>query len=85
MSDAEVWTFNVDDYAAKLQCPTLIIHGERSDGFEAAAQHVFRKVPAQNKKLIIVDGVFHTRFYDDPLVIEPTATEVAKWFKDNVK
>lgn len=85
MSDAEVWTFNVDDYAVKLQLPTLMIHGERSDGFEAAAQHVFQKVPARDKKLIIVEGVFHTRFYDDPLVIEPTATEVAKWFKTHAK
>ncbi len=81
MSDAEVWTFDVGDFAAKLRLPTLMIHGERSDGFVAAVQHVFDKVPAKNKKLIIVDGVFHTRFYDDPLVIEPAAAEVAQWFK----
>lgn len=85
MSDAEVWTFDVDAYAVKLQLPTLMIHGERSDGFVAAVQHVFEKVPAKDKKLVIVEGVFHTRFYDDPLVIEPTAAEVAKWFKSNAK
>ncbi|TRB10646.1 hypothetical protein EXN32_24530 [Agrobacterium tumefaciens] len=85
MSDAEVWTFDVDAYAVKLQLPTLMVHGERSDGFVVAVQHVFDNVPAKDKKLVILEGVFHTRFYDDPLVIEPTAAEVAKWFKSNAK
>lgn len=80
MSDAEVWSFDVDAPAARLQLPTLIVHGEQSDGGVAAARHVYEKVPAAEKRLVIVDGVFHTRFYDDPAVIDPACAQVADWF-----
>lgn len=81
MSDAEVWAFNVDDYAPKVSVPTLTIHGEMSDGGPSAAQHVFELIKAKKKNIHIVPGVFHTRFYDDPLVIAPVATEVGEWFQ----
>lgn len=84
MSDAEVWTFDVDPHAARIQIPTLVIHGEQSDGFVAAATHVFDQIPALDKHLEIVEGVFHTRFYDDPLVIEPAAAQVAAWFRSHL-
>ncbi len=80
MSDAEVWTFNVDAHARQLLTPTLIVHGEQSDGGPEAAQHVFALMPAKDKHLDIVPGIFHTRFYDDPLVIEPAAASVIDWF-----
>ncbi|WP_449446833.1 alpha/beta hydrolase [Thermomonas brevis] len=80
MSDAEVWTFDVDPHARQLNKPTLIVHGEQSDGGPEAAQHVFDEMPAQDKRLHIVPGIFHTRFYDDPLVIEPTAALAVDWF-----
>lgn len=79
MSDAEVWAFNVDDYAPKVTLPTLMIHGEMSDGNVPAAQHVFDELAAKDKKLVIVPGVFHTRFYDDPAVIEPAAATLSQW------
>lgn len=85
MSDAEVWTFDVDAYARKLQTPTLIVHGEMSDGGPEAAQHVYALMPAKQKHLHIVPGIFHTRFYDDPLVIEPAASEVADWFANHLR
>lgn len=84
MSDAEVWTFDVDPHARKLHAPTLVVHGEMSDGGPEAAQHVFEQMPAKNKHLSIVRGVFHTRFYDDPLVIEPTSAEVVAWFESHL-
>lgn len=80
MSDAEVWTFDVDTYAHKLTTPALIVHGEHSDGGPEAAQHVYDLFPGTDKHLHIVPGIFHTRFYDDPLVIEPAVAEVAAWF-----
>ena len=79
MSDAEVWTFDVDSYALKVTVPTLLIHGERSDGGVAAVRHVHAKLAATDKHVVIVDGVFHTRFYDDPIVVDPAAAEVAAW------
>ena len=85
MSDAEVWTFDVDAHAVKLHKPTLIVHGEQSDGGPEAAQHVYALIPAKQKKLQIVPGVFHTRFYDDPLVIAPATTEVVAWFDEHLR
>lgn len=79
MSDAEVWTFDVDAPARRLTVPTLIVHGEHSDGLVAAARHVHDLVPARETRLVIVAGVFHTRFYDDPIVVDPAAAEVSGW------
>lgn len=79
MSDALVWTFNVDDYAPKVRQPTLIIHGEMSDGGPKAAQHVFDLIGTTAKALSIEPGVFHTRYYDDPLIVVPAAARVASW------
>ena len=80
MSDAEVWSFDVDVHASKVQVPTLIVHGEQSDGGVEAAKHVFSRIAAREKDLSIIPGVFHTRFYDDPLVVEPAAAQVIDWF-----
>jgi len=84
MSDAEVWTFNVEDVAHKVSVPTLMIHGERSDGGPEAARHVFDLLPAKDKILKIVPGVFHTRFYDDPLVVDLAAHDVATWLNKHL-
>ena len=80
MSDAEVWSFNVDLYASKVQVPTLIVHGEQSDGGIEAAKHVFSRIAAREKDLSIFPGIFHTRFYDDPLIVEPAAAQAIEWF-----
>jgi len=80
MSDAEVWTFDVYEHATQLMCPTLMIHGEQSDGYIAAAEHIFKRITSPKKQLTILPSVFHTRFYDDPLVVDSSAAEVANWF-----
>lgn len=84
MSDAEVWTFDVDAHARALKTPTLIVHGDQSDGGPEAARHVYALLASEKKQLEIVPGVFHTRFYDDPLVIEPAAESVIDWFRKHV-
>ncbi|WP_162789166.1 MULTISPECIES: alpha/beta hydrolase [Sphingomonas] len=84
MSDAEVWTFDVDAHARKLTKPTLLVHGEHSDGGIVAVKHVQNLIAATDKRLIIVDGVFHTRFYDDPVVVGPCAANVSDWFGTHV-
>ena len=81
MNDADLWTFDVQPYAARLTLPSLMIHGEFSDGFIEATNHVFGLIPATQKHLTLVESVFHTRFYDDPIVIDPAAAEVAAWFQ----
>ena len=85
MSDAEVWTFDVDAHAMRLTKPTLIVHGEQSDGLVAAARHIHKLIPASKKRMLIVAGVFHTRFYDDAIVVDPAAAEVATWLADHLR
>lgn len=84
MSDADVWTFDVDQYAARLTVPTLLVHGEQSDGGIAAVRHVHDLIAAKDKRLVIVDAAFHTRFYDDPIVVDPAAAEVSAWFETHL-
>ena len=84
MSDAEVWSFDVDRYARRLFTPTLLVHGEQSDGGVAAATHVHDAIATPDKRLIVMNGVFHTRFYDDPMVVGPAAANVAAWFEKHL-
>ena len=84
MSDAFVWTFNVENYAKEVRQPTLVVHGERSDGGVTAAQHVFERLGASDKRLSIIPQTFHTRFYDDPLVVGPAAAEAADWLTSHL-
>ena len=78
-SDADVWTVDVRVPAAKLAVPTLIIHGEKSDGFEVAARTIHDALTVEDRKLVIEPGIFHTRYYDDPEVVDGAVSEVAAW------
>lgn len=81
MSDAEVWNFDVLKYASQVQVPTLVVHGEKSDGGVEAAQHVYEALPGKDKKLVILDGIFHTRFYDDPLIVDQATGSIVSWLQ----
>jgi fermentation-respiration switch protein FrsA (DUF1100 family) len=83
-SDADVWTVDVRLAAAKLAVPTLIVHGEQSDGFVVAAQTVYDSLTVKDRKLVIKSGVFHTRFYDDPGVVDEAVSEVAAWLETRI-
>ncbi|WP_170828384.1 alpha/beta hydrolase [Asticcacaulis taihuensis] len=78
-SDADVWTVDVRKPAGKIDVPTLILHGEKSDGFLVAARTVYDSLRVNDRKLIIEPGVFHTRFYDDPEVVDNAVSEVVTW------
>lgn len=81
VSDATVWTIDVRPAASRLQVPVLIVHGEQSDGFVVAAQTVFDAVTVADRRLVIVANVFHTRFYDDPEIVDGAVDEVRTWLQ----
>ena len=83
-SDAEVWTVDVRTAAAALRVPTLIVHGEQSDGFVVAAQTVHDALTVADRRLVIVPGVFHTRFYDDPEIVDGAVAELLPWLETRV-
>ena len=81
ISDAEVWAVDIRPAASRLRVPLLIVHGEQSDGFIAAAQTVFDAATVADRKLVIVPGVFHTRFYDDPEIVDGAVAELQPWLE----
>ena len=80
-SDADIWTVDVRLAAAKLKVPTFILHGEQSDGFEVAARTIHSALRMEDRKLRIEPGIFHTRYYDDPEVVDGAVSEVAAWLE----
>ena len=78
-SDADVWTIDVRVAAAKLAVPTLIVHGEQSDGFVIAARTVYDALAVKDRNLVIEPGVFHTRYYDDPEIVDGAVSQVTEW------
>ena len=83
-SDAEVWTVDVRTAAAALRVPTLIVHGEQSDGFVVAAQTIHDALTVADRRLVIVPGVFHTRFYDDPEIVDGAVAELLPWLETRI-
>lgn len=81
MSEAETLTFDALSVAKKVEKPTLVIHGEMSDGGYKFAKEIYSSIPKKNKKSIWMDKTFHFQFYDDPIVIEKSVYEVSHFFQ----
>lgn len=81
MSEAETLTFDAVPVAKKIKKPSLVIHGEMSDGGYEFAKQIFNAIPAKNKKSVWMDKTFHFQFYDDPIVISKSVDEVSAFFQ----
>lgn len=55
MSEWETLNFDALSVAKKIMKPTLLIHGEMSDGGYEFAKQIFNAIPTQNKKSIWID------------------------------
>lgn len=80
MSEWETLNFDVLSVAKKISKPTLLIHGEMSDGGYEFAKQIFNSIPTQNKKSIWLDKTVHFQFYDDARVIGRAVNEIVNWF-----
>lgn len=83
ISDAQVWTFDSLQAAAQVQCPLLMIHADNSDGPAAAHRH-FEAVPTLEKQLIWEGPTNHFQYYEDPVVIDRAAGNIAHWFREHL-
>ncbi|CAI8718123.1 alpha/beta fold hydrolase [Chryseobacterium sp. IT-36CA2] len=81
MSEWETLNFDALYVAKKISKPTLLIHGEMSDGGYEYAKQIFNSILTKNKKSIWMDKTVHFQFYDDPRVIGQSVNEISKWFK----
>ena len=85
MSEFETLNFDALAVSKKITKPTLVIHGEMSDGGYEFAKKIFNSIPTQNKKSIWIDKTVHFQFYDDPRVIGKSVNEILDWFNQNNK
>lgn len=83
MSEFETLNFDALSVAKKISKPTLLIHGEMSDGGYKYAKQIFNLIPTANKKSIWLDRTVHFQFYDDPRVIGQAVNEMSNWFNQN--
>ena len=81
MSEWETLNFNALNIAKKITRPTLIIHGEMSDGGYEYAKQIFESIPVKNKRAVWVDKTFHFQYYDDAIVIDNATFNIAHWFE----
>lgn len=51
-------------YADEIECPVLIIHGEKAHS-RYLSEDAFKKLKGNNKELLIVPGANHTDLYDN--------------------
>lgn len=79
MSDAFIWTFDSAEFASKINCPFLMIHGGHSDGPDAARRH-FELIPCQDKQLIWEEETNHLQYYWEAPVIDRAVGNLANWF-----
>lgn len=82
MSEWETLNFNALNVAKKIVKPTLLIHGEMSDGGYEFAKQIFNTIPTQNKKSVWIDKTVHFQFYDDPRIIGQSVNEISIWFRN---
>ncbi|WP_338877504.1 alpha/beta hydrolase (plasmid) [Spirosoma sp. SC4-14] len=85
MSEFETLNFDALATSKKIFKPTLVIHGEMSDGGYEFAKQIFISIPTQNKKSVWIDNTVHFQFYDDPIIIGQSVNEISDWFNQNIK
>ena len=68
-------------YAAEIQTPVLIIHGEKAHS-RYFSEDAYKKLTGKNKELMIIPDANHTDLYDNLEKI-PFA-KIAEFFKTNL-
>lgn len=79
MSDVDHFAYTTVPGVAKLQTPTLIIHGDNCMNAPAAKRH-FESIPTDKKKLIWKNEVSHFEHYDKPDAVDRNVGDIAAWF-----
>lgn len=80
MSDAEVWTFNVNEFTKKIVIPTLLLHGEFSAGGLNSARKILNDITSITKELVEFPNVVQTMFYDEPIIVDQAVAKIVAWF-----
>lgn len=80
MSEAELWTYRVDEKVKLLNTPTLMIHADRAASGAVAPKTLFEQIAAIDKQLVWLDNQIQFQFYEEPETIDQAVNNIAEWF-----
>lgn len=80
MSEHRIWGHRIDEAAAKLATPVLMIHADRAASGGEVPRRLFAAMPAKRKELVWLGPQGQLQFYEDPLTIEQATPPIARFF-----
>lgn len=80
MSEAELWTYRVDETVSKLNVPTLMIHADRAASGPVIPKKLFELIAAKDKRLVWLGENVQFQFYEEPDTIDRAVTNISQWF-----
>lgn len=83
MSDADLLKYESISSAQKMIKPWLMIHSDACMLPDAAKRH-FDAAPSREKELSWEGDTAHLRYYDDPVIVDPTAQKIAGFFRRHI-
>ena len=70
--------------AAMVECPVLILHGTEDDTIAvSSSRRIYKKIPAAQKGLILLEGVGHA-ILDDPVYASLALNTIAAFIEDQI-
>lgn len=70
MSEAGIWNWRIEEAAARLSKPVLMVHGDMAASGAQIPQDIFEMMPSQRKSLHWVNGANQLQFYEHPPTID---------------
>ncbi|MFB2924287.1 MULTISPECIES: alpha/beta hydrolase [Aerosakkonema] len=84
MSEAELWTYRVDETIKNLNKPTLMVHADKAATGPVIPKKIFESIPAKDKELVWLGDKIQFQFYEEPETIDKAAINIAAWFNRHV-
>lgn len=83
MSDADLLKYESMSGAKRMNKPWLMVHSDACMLPDAAKRH-FEAAPTKEKELLWEGDTAHLRYYDDPIIVDPTARKIADFFRQHI-
>lgn len=83
MSEAELWSYRVDETFRKLTTPTLMVHADRAASGPVIPKKLFELIAAKDKRMVWLGDNIQFQFYEEPETIDKAVGNVALWFNSH--
>lgn len=84
MSEAQLWTYRVDETVKKLNVPVLMVHADRAASGSVLPKKLFEMIAAKDKHLVWLGDRVQFQFYEEPETIDLAVNNVSEWFNRHV-